>query len=54
MVIGKCIGVFRGTFSRWGGKWSEEGLTWEDLSIEDFIMWEENFHEGGAGFSSII
>ena len=26
----------------------------EELSIEEFDMGEENFHEGKAGFSSII
>ena len=25
-----------------------------ELSIEEFVMGEENFHEGSAGFSSII
>ena len=25
-----------------------------ELSIEEFFMGEENFHEGSAGFSSII
>ena len=49
----KCTDVFRGTFSRWGGVGREE-VTWEDLSMEEFIMREENFHEGAAGFSSII
>ena len=29
-------------------------VTWEDISMEKFIMREENVHEGGAGFSSII
>ena len=32
----------------------EEGVTWDDLSMEEFIMREENFHEEGAGFSSIM
>ena len=31
-----------------------EGVTLEDLSIKEFIMREENFHEGGAGFSTSI
>ena len=31
-----------------------EGVMWEDLSMEEFIMREENFHEGASGFSSII
>ena len=26
----------------------------EDLSMEEFVMGEENFNEGGVGFSSII
>ena len=52
MVIGKCTNVFRGTFLQWGDR--GEGVTWENLSIEEFIMREENFHEGGTGFSSII
>ena len=52
MVIMKCTDVLGGTFSRWGGDGS--GVKWEDLSMEEFIMREENFHEGGAGFSSII
>ena len=27
---------------------------WDDLPLEEFVMGEEKFHEGGAGFSSII
>ena len=54
MVIIKFTNVFRGTFSCWDGGWSWEGVTWEDLFMGEFIMREENFHEGGAGFSSII
>ena len=53
MVIMKFTEVFRGTFSRWGGS-EGGGLRGEDLSVEELIMREENFHEGGAGFSSII
>ena len=45
LVIGKCTDVFRGIFLVWGG---------EDLFIENFVMGEENFNEGDAGFSSII
>ena len=41
MVIGKYTDVFRGIL--WFG-----GVTWVDLTGE------ENFNEGGAGFSSII
>jgi len=29
-------------------------VKWEDLSMEKFFVREENFHEGGAGFFSII
>ena len=39
-----------GSRGRVGGR----GLTWDDLSMEEFIMREENFHDGAAGFSSII
>ena len=49
MVIGKRTDVNRGLFR--GG---ESRVTWEDLSMEEFIMREENFHEGGTGFSSIV
>ena len=31
-----------------------DGVTWENLSMEEFIMRKENFHEGGTEFSSII
>ena len=50
----KCTDAFRETFSRWVrvGRW--EGVTWEDLSMEEFIMREENFHEGGAGYPSVV
>ena len=27
---------------------------WEDLSLEEYVMAEENFNEKGARFSSII
>ena len=54
MVIMKGIDVFKGPFSRWDGGVSGGGVTWEDLSKEKCMMREENFHEGGAGFSSII
>ena len=27
---------------------------WEDLYMDEFVMGEDNFNEGGAGFSSII
>ena len=29
------------------------GVTWEDLSMEQILMGEETFNEGGAGFISI-
>ena len=55
MVIMKCTDVFRGTFSCcWVGVGLGDGVTREDLSMEEFVMREENFHEGGVGFSSII
>ena len=29
------------------------GAMWEDLTLEEYVMWEEKFNEKGAGFSSI-
>ena len=52
MVIWKSTDVFWGIF-RLGGGW-EEGDMLGELSLEEFVMGEENFHEGRAGFSSII
>ena len=52
MVIGKCTDVSRGIFG-----W-EEGLRRGGYVggtfHREFVMGEENFHEGSAGFSSII
>ena len=48
MVIEKCTDVFRGIV------WFGGGFMWEDLSMEEFVMGEENFNKRGAGFSSII
>ena len=42
---------------KWRKNWRVgrgEGFTWEDLSMEEIIRREENFDEGGAGFSSIF
>ena len=46
---------FQGDFLVVGG-WGEKlrEVTWEDLSMEEFVMGEENFNEGGGGLSSII
>ena len=51
MVIWKCTEVFRGIF-RLGG-WRRRDMLGE-LSLEEFVMGEKKFHEGSAGFSSII
>ena len=48
MVIMKCTDVFRGTFSRWDGGVSGEGVMRENLFMAESIMREENFHEGDA------
>ena len=53
MVTGKCTAVFRRIFLVCGGS-VERGVTLEDLSMEELLMGEENFNEGGTGFSSII
>ena len=44
---------FQGDFLVGGGVEKKE-ICWGELSIEEFVMREENFHEGRAGFSSII
>ena len=43
---------FQVVFLVWGG-WKEGDMVGE-LFLEEFIMGEENFQEGSAGFSSII
>ena len=53
MVIGKCTGVFRRSFWSGGGV-EKRGIYRGELSIVEFVMGEENFHEGSAGFTSII
>ena len=54
MVTGKCTDVFRRDFFGLGGRVGGGGVTWEDISMEELLMGEENFNEGGAGFFSII
>ena len=48
MVIGKCTDALRGIFLVGGG------VMWGYLSMEEFVMEEENFHKGGVGFFSIL
>ena len=51
MVIWKCTDVFRGIF------WFGEGVKKMGIcrgNLEEFILGEENFHEGSAGFSSLF
>ena len=52
MIIGKCTDVFQGKLFRAGGQGERD--TWEDLSMEEFIIREVNFHEGVTGFLRII
>ena len=56
MVILKCTDYpsFQGDLVIGGGKVEKKGLCGGELSMEEFVMEEENFHHGGAGFSSII
>ena len=37
-----------------GERGRKEGDILGELSIEDLVMGEENFHEGSAGFTNII
>ena len=54
MVFGKCTDVVKEIFLVWGGGVrGGEGTMWEDLALEEYVMGEEKFNEGGAGFSSI-
>ena len=53
LVIGKHTDVLGGYFSDGVGGGSASWFTWEYLSMEAYIMDEENFHERVAGFSSI-
>ena len=53
IVIGKCTDVFRGILLVGRDK-KLKGVTWDDLSMEEFVMREENFNEGGTAFSSFI
>ena len=51
MVIGKCTDVLWGVFIWLGAGVEKRGnFSWR----KKFVMGEENFHEGSAGFSSII
>ena len=50
MVIGKCKDVYRETFLHCKG----EGVMWEDLSVEDYILRGENFHEGVQDFLELF
>ena len=42
---------FQGIYFGLGG--DLKGVTWENIYTEKLFMGEENFNEGGAGFSSI-
>ena len=43
----EVYGRFKGDFFGLGGRFEGGGVTWEDLSIENFVMGEETFNEGG-------
>ena len=52
-VIMKCTDVFRGRFFKLGWGWIR-GVCLRGSFHGQFIKREENFHEGGTEFSSII
>ena len=54
MVIMKCTDIFRVNFLPWVGVGRREVVTWEDLSMEEFIMREENFQEGTQDFVALF
>ena len=45
--------LFQGDFFGWGWEGLKGEVIWGELSMVEFVMGKENFHEGGAGFSSI-
>ena len=53
MVIGKCTDVFRRIFG-WGGGGLRTGGYVGGTFHGGICHGEENFHEGSAGFSSLI
>ena len=53
MVIGKYTDVFREIFWLGLGRLGEE-VTWEHLSMEEFVKGEENFHEGVQDFLALL
>ena len=53
MVIGKYTGVFRRIFFGLGEGLRRGGYAGGTF-LREFVMGEENFHEGRAGFTSII
>ena len=52
MVIGKCIDVFRGFFFGLVGWGVEERVYVGEFSMEEFVMGNENFHEGAQDFQA--
>ena len=54
MVTGRCTDVFQGIFLVWGEEDLREGASWEDLSMEEFVMGEENFNEGAQDFLALF
>ena len=52
MVIWKCRDVFRGIYR--SGEELRRGGYVGGTSLEEFVMGEENFHEGSTGLSRII
>ena len=53
MVFGKYAGVFRRIFFGLGEGLRRGGYAGGTF-LREFLMGEENFHEGRAGFTSII
>ena len=50
-VIGKYTDVFRGILLVGGwGDWA----TWEDLSMDEFLIGKDNFFEGCSGYPNIL
>ena len=53
MVTWKSTDVFRGIFFALGGR-VKGRVTWEDISMEELFMGENNFNEGARDFLALF
>ena len=53
MVIGNCTDVFRGIFLVWGVGLIG-GATWEDLSLEEYVMGKRHSMKRAQDFLALL